>query len=193
MLKRSLLTLLVAGLAATGAFAQGVVSVNTGHASGANILDMGVPTTVTLGLHNSGGSTLGIGGVILDWSAPDNLTYDPASVQWLGLLGNAATYFFSVVPPQTVLLGDPSTAQMVPAGGNFNFATLSVTGIQGNNPPIPASLNLGSGAQEAQILNSGFEPIPLTGTTLAFGVVPEPATIGLLVLGALASLRRVVR
>ena len=212
MLKRSLLVLgLVGCLATVSSAADFELAYDTGHMNGPHWLDKGVPTPLEISVLNNTQADFPIGGIVFGFSStgypltwdldgPDNTGFtgddDLVWTPWLDgspepVSGMGMTaYFATVDPPETALLLADMVAVVVPAMDSTHVATLMVTSPQG---PGAWETELVVGVEDDLLYAgeaAGFAAVGDLGGTHVVTLVPEPATLALLVIGGLATLRR---
>lgn len=210
MLKRSLLVLgLVGCLATVSSAADFELAYDTRHMDGPHWLDKGVPTPLEISLVNNTQVDFPIGGIVFDFSSTGYpLTWDLDGIDDTGLTGDddfawtswlngdphpvysAVSYFATVDPPQTALQLTDMFAVTVPAMGSTHVATLMVTSPEG---PGYWETELKAGVEDNLLFHGeagGFAAVLELGGTNVVTLVPEPATLALMVIGGLATLRR---
>jgi len=186
MFKRSLgACLLVASMAVTSpAWANAIITFEPSN------LEAGVPTPVTISVTDSTGSGFGIGQVSFGFSVPAGLTV--GNFGWLSGLNSGSLYFATTgLPNPFTILLVPSSGVDVPANGTIPIAGITVTADAGAADGQTFSLPTGIIIQEDENLSSLVVKNDSSAGVFTIGpVVPEPATLALLVVGGLATLHR---
>ena len=187
MLKRSILLTVLVGLMAPGALADAILTYEP------DTLDIGVPTVVTVSVSDSGAG-FGLGLVNLGFVPPVGLSI--SDFGWQSGLGNPSLYFASEVLnfPYTIVLTSGSGVMVPSEPSAIPMYQITVTILDGadigqkfelpSNPLIKEHVYF---TVVPYIIEDGDgQPIPHMG----FWVIPEPATVAMLVVGGLFGLRR---
>jgi hypothetical protein len=197
MLKRSIFAMTLVGLIAAGAGADAVIHVDTGVDNGngnnwgINVMPDGDGTAqASVWIENTGAETFGIGAVIMELSSDPDLGYF-----WTfgSSLSEAVDWFLETDPnfPQAVWGGTPgaSPAEVEP-GGLLQIGTLDLSIPQ--DAPLGGEYGFSFSSDGDSIFTNDedFAGIPATGASQTFTAVPEPATLALLAIGGLYSVRR---
>lgn len=192
MLKRSIGVLVVVGCVAGSAMADAFFEYSP------TTLIVGEETTISISITDVSGDGFGLGAVIFDLSNPDgSLKWDldgPDDVgftdddgfRWQNGLGEGE-YFATIDPPQSVWGGQLGQAFPVPPNGTVLLAEIDITGNVVGEAKFVVGPADGTIFEDLQFLG-----VPIINGTqqVTFNVIPEPASLSILALGALALVRR---
>ncbi len=194
MLKRSIFAMTLVGFITAAASAEAVIRVDTGvddgngNPWGINVAPDGDGTaTATISVENTGAGEFGIGAVILDIVADAGLGFDFDFVS--PLTADDGDWFFDEGQAVWGGAAETSPARVAP-GETLQIGTVALN-IAGDTA-LGSAFAFSLGTADSILANDvDFGAITVaSGFDTTFTAVPEPATLALLAIGGLFSLRR---